>query len=1139
MRRVAGSAGNESLGERIAAARAGLRRAGGVAVGLAVLLVALGAAALGMLIAAIATGDGPTAWPLLVDLLALAGVAAIAWWLGARWVRSLDENALAGSAERDRALADGSIKGPLELARSRDGGYSPGLVARAESEARAALGAGPVSPTLERAYRERLKRLGASAAVLAGALLVAGFAAPDLARDGISPLLRPVHHLKGPTLPRVTLSVASRTAARGSMVDVRVLAPMRQRARIEWRSGAAPVTGSEFALRDGAARTRVGPLDAALRVWAVTPDGAMSDTIVVLPEEPLLLTALEIEARYPDYLGREAERFLQPLPALVVPEGTELRIRGRATAPLRAARLVGGVAPDSMRRVQLTVEDDGFSARWTPTRSGTWSWQLEDAAGRPLAGATAPLDLLVVADSAPRVRISYPGTDTVMPADLRLPVIADADDDHGLRTAELVSWRVAAGGVAMDTTVERLPVPAGADRALLRTIMDLTPRRLLPGDTLKYFVRASDGAPRRNVGASPVYAVVFPSMAALREEVGERTRELVDRAERMASDAESIAREARDAEREMRRQDSSGRAGSPEQQRSSMEFGQADQLERMMEQDEQLMREAERMREEIDALQRAMETAGLQDPALQRQLDELRSLYERALSEELRQEMEQLNRALEDLDPEQVRAALERLAERQEEMREQLERSLELFRRAAAEQEMTALAQDSRELAGRQEAVAEALSDSSSAEAALDEQRALEQEAAALEARLDSLAQRLDEMGEQTGADAAQQAGQRMESAQQSMSAAQQQAQAGQMPQAGQQAQQAAGQMQQAAQQLDQSRQQMAQGWRQEAQQAVQQATQDVLQLAQEQEQLRQSMDESSRSGTGSSGSQREGMRGDQASLQQGLEAMGRNLSEAGQRSAMVSPEVGAALGRAMLRMDETEQALSEQGTPLPTEQAGEAVEALNRLAMELVANADRIGQSESGTGLEQALEQLAQMAREQGAINSQSGALMPLALSQQGLANQLQQLGQRQQGVAQGLEQIRDQVGERGDVLGQLEALAQEAEELAQQMQQGRMPPEARARQERLFHRLLDAGRTLERDEREDERRAERPSEADVSRAEAIDPSLLRGPRYRPPDEEQLRRLSPAYRRLILEYFDRLNRTGTDAPGGQGEATP
>jgi hypothetical protein len=140
--------------------------------------------------------------------------------------------------------------------------------------------------------------------------------------------------------------------------------------------------------------------------------------------------------------------------------------------------------------------------------------------------------------------------------------------------------------------------------------------------------------------------------------------------------------------------------------------------------------------------------------------------------------------------------------------------------------------------------------------------------------------------------------------------------------------------------------------------------------------------------------------------------------------------------------------------------------------------------------------------------------------------------LAGRQRAIAEQLEELGRSVGPRGQVLGRLDELSREAEELADQLEQGRLDSRLVERQERLFQRLLDAGRTLERDEFEKERRAERPGAVEVVRPGELPEDVLRGPRYPLPTEDQLRGYPPSIRRLILEYFDRLNGR---AGGGDG----
>jgi hypothetical protein len=149
--------------------------------------------------------------------------------------------------------------------------------------------------------------------------------------------------------------------------------------------------------------------------------------------------------------------------------------------------------------------------------------------------------------------------------------------------------------------------------------------------------------------------------------------------------------------------------------------------------------------------------------------------------------------------------------------------------------------------------------------------------------------------------------------------------------------------------------------------------------------------------------------------------------------------------------------------------EAQRTVDALNRLALALLNNAQQLQQSESGSSTQQTMQQLADLAKQQSSLNGQSNALVPLQLSQQSMSQQTQRLSSEQMDVARRLGNL-NQGGEES-ALGDIEALAREAAELARQLQGGRVPPELLARQERLFHRLLDAGRSLEKEEFEEQR--------------------------------------------------------------------
>jgi hypothetical protein len=133
----------------------------------------------------------------------------------------------------------------------------------------------------------------------------------------------------------------------------------------------------------------------------------------------------------------------------------------------------------------------------------------------------------------------------------------------------------------------------------------------------------------------------------------------------------------------------------------------------------------------------------------------------------------------------------------------------------------------------------------------------------------------------------------------------------------------------------------------------------------------------------------------------------------------------------------------------------------------------------------------------------------------------QLRELAARQRALAQQLEWLQ-----AGGESGAAGALAEEARRVAEEMEQGRLDRRTLERQERLYRRLLDAGRSL-RGEDPDERK-ERVARTASGAGDRPAPAALDergvGATLRYPTWEELRGLTPEERRLVLEYFRRLN---------------
>ena len=102
--------------------------------------------------------------------------------------------------------------------------------------------------------------------------------------------------------------------------------------------------------------------------------------------------------------------------------------------------------------------------------------------------------------------------------------------------------------------------------------------------------------------------------------------------------------------------------------------------------------------------------------------------------------------------------------------------------------------------------------------------------------------------------------------------------------------------------------------------------------------------------------------------------------------------------------------------------------------------------------------------------------------------------------------------------------------EDLAKRLESGRIDRQIVERQERLFRRMLDAGRTLQGQEEDPqkERQSMTASDDSVHLPPALREKLTGDDdRLRVPSWDELQQLSPEERRLVVDYFRRLSEGG------------
>ena len=348
------------------------------------------------------------------------------------------------------------------------------------------------------------------------------------------------------------------------------------------------------------------------------------------------------------------------------------------------------------------------------------------------------------------------------------------------------------------------------------------------------------------------------------------------------------------------------------------------------------------------------------------------------------------------------------------------------------------------------------------------------------------------------------------------------QPQGGEQGNPGDQARKAADAMDKAAQQLSAARDAQVDAWKTELSSELDQSINETMQLARQQAELEQKARQQ--------GAQ--GMQGEQSALQQGVQQAAERLEKAGRSSSLLSQRSQKAMGEAQRRVEQATQQMQQSGQPGGSEQAQNAMkdasEALNQALSSLVRDREKMNGAQSASGFTEMMEQLKQLAQQQGQLNGQMQGLNMLPGGAKGDAARQQSrvLAKQQRDVARSLNDVSD-----ADQTGRMDALAKEAQTLSQQIERNGIDPAVAARQAQLYRRLLDAGRFLEQDERDDQGPREAKAASGNGASGRIDgaQSGKAANKFAPPTWNELRGLGPDERRIVIEYFRKLN--GTTPP--------
>jgi hypothetical protein len=855
--------------------------------------------------------------------------------------------------------------------------------------------------------------------------------------------------------------------------------------------------------------------------------GTFQVTVVDRPR----VTNITLSIFYPAYTGLPPSTVSENNGSFSAVVGSRATLKVESSLPVEKAEMVY----DDSSRVPLTLRGKAGEASLVVEKSQSYHIALVDHLGK---SNPDPIQYYVTAvpDEYPVVDVLYPGFDANLTDEMILPLKVHISDDYGFSSL-VMKYAITTHTGKSD---EHVAVINYSDQ--IKTEGDVEFKwnmdqlNMFPGDYVQYYFEVADNdrisGPK--ISRSRQYIARIPSLEEIVAQTESEGKERISATENLLQSGKDLVQRMKNAARKLQAQN---------QQSNKSDWQQQKELEAIAQKNSEMVNQVEKLAQRMDSSLNNLKEDALLSREVLEKMQQIQKLFEEVATPEMREAQKKLMEALRNMDKQQLQDAMKNFEMSQKELLERLERTLALLKKLQVEQKMEAMVRQAEQLVQRQDA------NNKSTESSKSEQLPqLSKSEDQVKDAMDKLQQDVQELQQlmkeaqmeqvpeaQKFAEAVQKndAAQNMSSMSQSLKQQQQQSAMKEGKNASDKLNSMLGEMQ---------KQQMAmRGADNEAmKRAMKRAVEDANQLSKNQEELLKqaaSLDPSS--------IVMRDMAVNQQDLASACQGLNNSISDIGKQSPFVAAELRSLLQNTTQNMQQAiDNFEGRRGAPA-IDQQRQAMSGLNRASMRLLESMEKQNQCQKAGQCSNPMQQLESMCNKQNQLNQQTQSQCPNPGTKPGQSNreQLQRLAGEQGSIRKSMEQLEQEFGDSRQILGRLSDIAKEMKEVEEDLSNGTVGDETTARQLRVYSRMLEASRSLQRKDFTDQRKATTASQQPVFVPPSLTSDLLNdrahfedrlkqflGDNYPPQYEEQIK----AYFRALLQ-----SESPSAAPASTGEAQP
>jgi hypothetical protein len=425
-----------------------------------------------------------------------------------------------------------------------------------------------------------------------------------------------------------------------------------------------------------------------------------------------LIGSIQAFCTYPTYLGKQNET-IENVGDLTVPEGTQVEWRVKTKNTFRTTVF--------LNQLKSVFKEDGFKFKHLCKEDKSLKFILDNSFNHRID--TVQFKLNVIKDAYPSIEV-VEKTDSISEGLKYFKGLTS--DDYGLKSLSFVYKIIRQNGQVKEV---KIPVQQVAGTQMnFDFAVDFKREEVKLNDKIEYYfiISDNDGVNGSKYVKSQLFTYELPSLEELNDERREDQNKTKEDLDQLLKKTQEFQKNISQLKKETMNSKSS-------------DWNKLNKVQQLKEEQSTLLESLQKIQNEMDkSVEEKNQLSPMNEELMEKQ-EMIEKLLEELMDDELKKLLEDLEKLFQQNDKEQIKDKMEELNQSSEDMKKQLDRSLEMLKKMQLNERIDDVEKELKDLAKEQDELKEKLDDKLSKEELKKQQEELNKKFEDLKKDLDEL----------------------------------------------------------------------------------------------------------------------------------------------------------------------------------------------------------------------------------------------------------------------------------------------------------------------------------------------------------------------------------------------------------------